>query len=164
MKYLNKIINKLKSRNVELIGCTKEQVKEIEEAAGNKLPKCYLEFLESMGRYMDEDKNKPDYYDYGNFVGTTVFYPSIKWLTESVKEELTDEGSDLELPENAFVFYDSQGILNAFFKLDEGENPPVYGYEEGYEGNSFPKIADSLSSFYERHLEGDKTLFKELRD
>lgn len=163
MKYLNKITNKFKSRKVKLTGCTNEQIKEIEEVAGNKLPKCYLEFLENMGRSMYEDKNKLDYYDYGNFVGTTVFYPSIKWLTGSLQEELIEEESVLRLPEKAFVFYDSQGILSAFFRLDEGDNPPIYGYEEGYEGNSFPKIANSLSSFYERHLEGDKTLFKELR-
>ncbi|WP_452219433.1 SMI1/KNR4 family protein [Lacinutrix salivirga] len=159
MKYLNKIVTQLDKWETIYKGCSQNQIKEIEELAVSKLPECYVEFLEVMGFEMD--RKAPGMRGY--LLGTTVFYPSIKWLNETWAEQLTEDGSSLELPENAFVFYDHQGYLFAFFKLDEGDNPPVYGYEEGYEGDSFPKIADSLSSFYERHLEGDKTLFSELR-
>lgn len=164
MKYLSEIIEKMKNAGVELIGCDEKEIEEVNIIANNKLPNCYIEFLEIMGNETKADETQENWhYNYPGFQGNTVFYPSIKWLNEALEEQLKEDGDILKLPDNAFVFYDSQGILNAFFKLDEGDNPPVYGYEEGFEGKSFPKIADSLSSFYTRYLEGDKTLFKELR-
>lgn len=164
MSYLTNIIEKMKQAGVSLTGCTKYEIEDIEKELGYKLPKSYIEFLENLGKATLADESKEDwYFNYPGFQGTTVFYPSVKYLNENLKEQLIEDNNELELPETAFVFYNHQGYLNAFFKLDEGDNPPVYGYEDGYEGDTFPKIADSLSSFYERHLEGDKTLFSELR-
>lgn len=161
MKYLNKIKQKIDEWQVVYKGCSKEEIDEILQIAGANLPKCYLEFLSEMGKDMDRKEIGMR----GFLVGNAVFYEDLFDNKEGMQELLDEDGrSDLILTDNDFVFYDSQGILQAFFKLDEGDNPPVYAYEEGYSGDKFPKVAGSLSSFYERYLESDKTLFKELRE
>ncbi|WP_452219930.1 SMI1/KNR4 family protein [Lacinutrix salivirga] len=166
MRFLSKIYKNLRDNKTELLGCSSDEIKKIEQEIEFSLPKSYLEFLEIMGKGMLKDIETPNYYDYGTFKGTYIFYDSIlkhkEWLINQLNEYNRQDLAE-KITETEFIFYDHQGYLFAFFKLDEGDNPPVYGYEEGYEGDSFPKIADSLSSFYERHLEGDKTLFSELR-
>ena len=168
MIYLNKVIEKWKSKRVVMEGCIVSEINEIEvNIAKEKLPLCYIEFLENTGKWMTDNPTNPNYYDYGSFVGNAVFYYNDLKLNnneEGLIGLLQEDESPLTLPEKAFVFYGHQGYIYAFFKLNEGDNPPVYGYEEGYEGASFPKIADSLSSFYERYIDGDKTLFAELRE
>ncbi|WP_452219431.1 SMI1/KNR4 family protein [Lacinutrix salivirga] len=160
MKYLNKVKQKLDEWQTIYKGCAKGEIIEIIEIAGGSLPECYLEFLSTMGKDMDRKEIGMR----GFLVGNAVFYEDLFDNKEGMQELLDEDGrTDLILTDNDFVFYDSQGIIQAFFKLDEGDNPPVYGYEEGYKGGDFPKIADSLSSFYERYLESDKTLFSELR-
>lgn len=160
MEYIQKILEKLKSRKVILTGCTDEEIVILEKNSGLSMPKCYKEFLQSFGKSMSEDRDKPDYYDYGSFVGNSVFLEDLPDNKPGLEELLQEDSSSLVIPEEAFVFYGSQGILYAFFKTDEGDDPPVYGYSEGFEGDSFPKIATSLSSFYTRYLEGDQELFK----
>lgn len=162
MKYLDKVVKQLNEWGTIYKGCSEAEIIEIEGLNELKLPDCYKEFLSIMGKNMD--RKAPG--ERGYLVGNAVFYDDLFDNKEGFLELLNDDNrSDLIelITENEFVFYDSQGILNAFFKLTEGENPPVYGYEEGFSGESFPKIAESLSSFYERYLEGDKTLFSELR-
>ncbi len=158
--YLNKIIDKFQQRQVRLMGCKSEEIDSIKQLAKKTLPVCYLEFLRTMGKGMSEDIEKSNYYEYGSFVGTAVFFEDLFDNKEGAIELLNEDGSNLILTEDDFVFYDSQGILFAFFKLSEGDNPPVYFYREGSGQTSFIKTADTLSSFYERYLEGDANLFK----
>jgi hypothetical protein len=107
---------------------------------------------------MDRKKSRMN----GFLVGNTVFYEDLFDNKEGLQELLDEDNAKLKIPTDSFVFYCSQGILYAFFKLNEGDNPPVYGYSEGFEGNDFPKVANTLSEFYERYLEGYNDLFKEL--
>lgn len=161
MKYLNKVKQKLNEWETIYVGCTQQEINQIEEISGGKLPECFLEFLSIMGKAM----NRKEIGMRGFLEGNAVFYEDLFDNKEGMQELLDEDGrSDLVLTTNDFVFYDSQGILQAFFKLNEGDNPPVYAYEEGYSGEIFPKVAESLSSFYERYLESDITLFKELRE
>lgn len=155
MKYLNNIIEKFNSRKVILTGCNDQEIQEVITSAGGFLPACYIEFLETMGKDVEENYNKPDYYEYGNFKGENIFYSTVIILNEDKNALLQEDNrGDLNHSSNDFIFFDSQGYLYAFFKLNEGDNPPVYGYQEGYKGMDFPKIADSLSEFYENYLEG----------
>ena len=158
MKYLNKLNETLQKLEVIVKGCSKEEILKIEKVAGNKLPNCYIEFLEIGGKDMDRKESGMR----GFLVGNAVFYEDLFDNKEGLQELLDEDESSLKIPENSFVFYCSQGILYAFFKLNVGDNPAVYGYSEGFEGNDFPKIADTLSEFYERYLEGYNDLFKEL--
>jgi SMI1 / KNR4 family (SUKH-1) len=164
MKYLNKVISKFISRNAILMPCTDEEVEKVKLLVDGNLPDCYIEFLKTMGKEVIQNENRPDYFDYGSFTGNSVYY--YKGIEQNNGKDglrglLEDDESKLTVPNKAFVFYGSQGILYAFFKIDEGDNPPVYGYAEGFEGEEFPKIADTLSQFYEDYLE-HKNVFSKL--
>ena len=158
MKYLTKLIKKLDELEVIREGCSEEEISAVEKMAGDKLPKCYKEFLAEMGKDMDRKEDGKR----GFLVGNTVFYDDLININgeDGFLGFLKEDESDLEIPNKAFVFYCSQGILYAFFKLDEGDDPPVYAYAKGFKGSEFPKISDSLSGFYEMYLEGYNHLFK----
>jgi SMI1-KNR4 cell-wall len=133
--------------------------------SSSNLPECYIEFLKTMGKDIIQDENRLDYFEYGSFVGESVYY--YKGIQQNHSEDglrglLQDDESNLSMPERAFVFYGHQGYLYCFFKTDEGDNPPVYGYAEGFEGSDFPKISNTLSQFYEDYLDG-KNIFEVLR-
>jgi len=95
MKYLKKIVDKFNSRNVNLFGCSISQIEEIEYMSGGELPVCYKEFLNVMGIRIEEDKSKPDYYDYGSFVGNAVFYEDLFDSKEALQELLDEDESEL---------------------------------------------------------------------
>lgn len=164
MKYINKIESRLKQWEVIYEGCSSNQINLIEKFINKKLPACYIEFLTVMGYDMDrKDDNSR-----GGFVGESIFYNDvfgdyiikdglIEQLEEDGKEDLTSQ-----VNENVFVFASHQGYIFAFFKLDEGDNPPVYGYHEGQERNFFPKLTDSLLEFFEQYLEYGKDPYNAL--
>ena len=159
MKYLNKIVSELNKFEAVYKGCSKEQIKQIEKLAENNLPTCYVEFLEEMGLDMDRKSINMR----GGFVGESMFYEDLFDNKEALEEQLEEDGrTDLELTENDFVFFCSQGYIFAFFKLDEGDNPSVYGYKEGFNGENFPKLTDTLVEFYEKYLDAGQSPFSNL--
>jgi len=153
MNYLKNLKTKLDILDVYYVGCTQTEIETVEQELINpfKFPNCYIAFLLLCGKNMDRKPGNSR----GYLVGNDVFIDDLKLNNneEGLIGLLQEDESLLTLPEKAFVFYGHQGYIYAFFKLNEGDNPPVYGYEEGYEGASFPKIADSLSSFYERYID-----------
>lgn len=154
MKYLKKLKTNIDRLDVYYKGCTLSEIQNVEQNIANgNLPDCYKEFLQYFGKDMDRKEGKSR----GYLVGNAVFYDDLEDNNNDngLKGLLEEDESSLQVPDNAFIFYGSQGILYAFFKLDEGNNPPVYGYAEGFNGNNFPKITDSLSDFYEKYLEGE---------
>ncbi|MXS71223.1 hypothetical protein GSF70_08335 [Flavobacteriaceae bacterium W22] len=165
MKYLNKIEEILKKWGTKYKGCTSNQINSIEQEIGTKLPLCYKEFLENFGYDMD----RKDDYSRGGFVGESIFYDNIYGNhsnKDGLLEQLQEDGKTSlisQVNDNIFVFFSSQGYIFAFFKLDEGENPPVYGYVEGQEKNSFPKLTNSLLEFFELYLEDGKSPFNNLK-
>ncbi len=167
MKYLNDIKRKLLSKNVKLKGCSQNQINEVEKIIGDKLPASYLEFLEIMGINTNADNSPEGEYHYTGFEGESIFYGDVLGdftNKDALIEQLEEDGrSDLQITNNDFVFFCSQGYIFAFFKLNEGDNPPVYGYMEGYKGNSFPKLTDTLVEFYEKYLEFGQSPFTNLR-
>lgn len=173
MEYLEEIKRKLLANNVQLVGCTKEQILKIEKVINHKLPKNYAEFLETMG--IKTDLNYDEYekynYNYVGFAGESIFYEDVYddyTNKDGLIEQLEEDNKHHLLPEvnnnNVFVFFSSQGYIFAFFKLNEGENPPVYGYQEGQERDFFPKLTDSLTDFFERYLEYGNSPFKSLNE
>ncbi len=160
MRYLEKILIKINGFGATYSGCSEQQIKEIEKLAKNIIPESYKEFLELFGLDMD----RKDMTSRGGFVGEDVFYEDLFDNKEALEEQLEEDGrTDLQLTDNDFIFFCSQGYIFAFFKLDEGDNPPVYGYQEGYKGETFPKLTDTLVEFYELYLEFGKSPFGNLR-
>lgn len=169
MKYLNKIIEKLKSNNVILEGCSKTDIENLQSSITNVLPKCYIEFLEILGQRTDAKNVKYGLYDYTGFQGESIFYDNVyggHTNKDGLLEQLQEDDKINLIPQindnNIFVFCSHQGYIYAFFKLNEGDNPPIYGYHEGQKENNFPKLTNSLLEFFEFYLEEGKDPYNAL--
>jgi hypothetical protein len=160
MQYLNKVKTKMDEFGVIYTGCKQSEIDNLIQLTGKPLPLCYKEYLLVMGKDMDRKKTG----DRGFLVGTSAFLEDLESNNgaDGLKGLLEDDNSQLIVHDKAFVFYGHQGYLYCFFKTDEGDNPPVYGYAEGFEGSDFPKISNKLSQFYEDYLDG-KNIFDVLR-
>ncbi len=102
-----------------LIGCSQEEITEIESTVGVQLPPIYKAFLLKMGRST------------GDFLrGEERCYPHLLTLTDGGQELLRESNTDYRLPPTAFVFWMSQGVSFAFFDTAEGDDPPAYFYKE----------------------------------
>jgi hypothetical protein len=156
MKYLNKLLTKIDTKAISFSGLSQLEIDKISALSTMPLPISYLEFLETMGK----DMSRKDQSHHGFLVGIDVFYRYIPQLKEGAFELLQEDNSKLNLKSNDFVFYSAQGCDFAFFKLDEGDNPPIYYYREGSNQNTFKKIAESFSSFLERFYDQDRSLFQ----
>lgn len=124
----------LQSRGEKLHPLSVTQVKSIEAFYGVTLPGVYVQFLLLMGngagKYM---------------LGSTVFYDDIFELGEWSKE-LIEENELSAPPPDVFFFWMHQGYQTAYFKLSDGDDPPVYYFSEGMEKKEFVN-EPSLSSF-----------------
>ena len=114
------------------------------------MPEAYLEFMAVMG-----NGTKGHY-----MAGDSCFMNEICDLKQGAVELLEDNESMNTLTDNDFVFWMSQGCMFCFFKLSEGENPPVYFYNEMGE-DKFIKVADSFVEFLINRLEMNSSLFLE---
>lgn len=102
-----------------LIGCSPEEISEIESKVGVKLPAIYQAYLLKMGRRS------------GVFLrGEEHSYPHLLSLTKDGQDTITESDVDYKLQPTAFVFWMSQGTQFAFFDTAEGDDPPVYHYRE----------------------------------
>jgi len=139
-KVFLKIAETLEKQGKPVEPCSWWEIRKIKKMAGGKLPEVYLLFLETMGKRG------------GDFMkGSDAFYGQLDKLKEDAVEILREQNFT-ELPEKSFVFWMHQGYQFAFFKLDEGDDPPVYFYLEGQKENDFT-TKESLSGFYLKQLE-----------
>lgn len=91
--------------------------------------------------------------------GESRYIDEIEDLKTGAIELLEENESLLTLNENDYVFWMSQGCMFCFFKLNEGDNPPVYYYNEVGE-DKFVKITNTLTEFWIDRLDMKKDLFK----
>lgn len=148
MQYLNRFMLLLVNDKILLNPCTENDIKSLERITKNKtLPEAYLEFMRKMGRG-------------ASFLrGYSCFMNEIFDLRQGSEELLIENNFGGYLTDNDFVFWMAQGYMFCFFKLDEGNDPPVYFYTETSDQDEFYKIADSFSEFLLRFYYKDKTLF-----
>lgn len=117
-----------------IVGCSAQEIDEIEAAVGRRLPLAYREFLAQMGH------GAGDFY-----MGTDIFYPRLHGLGQAARDLVAEEKSNLALPNEAIVFMMHQGYQFLFVRNDEGDDPPVYYYME-FSGQ-FVKKSDHLTDF-----------------
>ena len=73
----------------------------------------------------------------GSFLkGSMCFYDDLILINEEARL-LLKEHSFREMPQKAFVFWMHQGYQFAFFINGEGDDPPVYYYNETIKENDF---------------------------
>jgi hypothetical protein len=144
--YLDSI--KLRCRELDILGasevipCTEEEVCTLEKQLGLSLPGAYREFLLWMG------------HDSNTFlVGSTWAYNRLWDLQKTAQELLEENGFPQSLPRQAFVFFMHQGYTFNFYCLDEGDDPPIYRYNEAHEQAAFPMIFSRFSDFLASEIE-----------
>lgn len=116
--------------------CSEHDIIALEKSMEIRLPATYKKFLLSMG------------YKAGYFwVGSEGFYDFLFHARAST-EELIEENNLSPLPEDAFPFWMHQGYMAAYFRLSEGDDPPVYFYSEGQEMNDFVLYHNTLTDFF----------------
>lgn len=119
-------------------------------ANGKKLPQAYLEFMCLMGNGTNNKFMK----------GDSCFMDEIEDLKQCAFELLEENGSKNTLTDQDFVFWMSQGCMFCFFKFNEGDNPPIYFYNEDGE-DCFIKISNTFTEFLINRLELKKNTFKQ---
>lgn len=151
MVYINELLEKLKEKKICMNKSKEEQMKALHSIAmGENLPKAYIEFMTVMGNGTE-----------GKYMaGDSCFMNEIYDLKQGAIELLEENESKNVLTDDDFVFWMSQGCMFCFFKLSEGDNPPIYFYNESGE-DKFIKVADSLVEFLINRLEMNENLFKE---
>jgi len=150
MKFINEFIRKLERRNITMKKCTKEEIDKVCSLAnGKKLPEAYIEFMTVIGNGTDGDY----------LIGDSCFMDEIEDLNEGAAEILEEDESKHTLTEEDFVFWMCQGCQICFFKLNEGDNPPVYFYNEDGK-DEIVKIADTLTEFLINMIEIEEDTFE----
>lgn len=100
--------------------CSEADVVLLEQQFSARLPLAYREFLTWMGRG-----------------GEDIFWTGFTWTFGSLRDinvwahELVQiSDTKLRLPKDAFVFFWDGGAIFYFFKLKDGDDPPVYFFME----------------------------------
>lgn len=170
LKYLKQIIAEfdklLQEFGGEVTGCTQEEVDEIELMLSfpYHLPGAYKEFLLYGGKKMA-----------GMFKGGFSFsYNQAKFLIKNRDEEilylLQCEDSEAKLPPDIYVLVEHLGAYFEYFRLIEGDDPPVYSWNEEDRGGLevSKKVYDSFSNYlkdqiqrYKDYLVEQKRIFEE---
>lgn len=122
--YLEKVqaqIEELQSRHLigQLVPCSEEDIHTLENQLGQTLPDAYREFLLLMGRRTG-----------GLLGGTNWLYEDLEIMQEDAVELMRHDKFPVILPPDAFVFLMHQRYQFGFFRLTEGDDPPVYYYLE----------------------------------
>ncbi|MBW3542608.1 MAG: SMI1/KNR4 family protein [Planctomycetes bacterium] len=126
---------------VVIEGATEAQIGALEVEIGRPLPETYRQFLRSMGHSAGPLFRGSDY---------SLAQPHCLRLRPLAQRVIDRSASQYRLPENAFVFLVHHGYQFLFFKLGEGEDPPVYRFSDAEPSEM--RIADSFSSFLQSRV------------
>lgn len=121
--------------------CTEGEVTEIEKTLGVTFPRSYREVYLILGkqrgfRFIDDN---------------SYTFPQYDEMRKGAEEIISQCEIDFVLGENMFITgcFMENGIFY-FFKLDEGDDPPVYRYEEG--DKDYKLAAESCSLFVQQRI------------
>lgn len=115
---------------------TKDEFSKLIELSPKPLPKAYLDFMRYAGN------------GYRLWKGSVYTINKIPELREAAEYLLYIENQvPYKLSEDSFVFWMHQGYMFYFFNLNEGDDPPVYYYNECKHQDDFIKCYDSFTDF-----------------
>ncbi len=141
----SKIINQGIAETEDVVGCTRQEIENIEETCGVTLPSSYRSFLRHLGRSS------------GSFLqGHTCHYPRLRKLQDRAKRAFQREGVESEFENSYFAFLGSQSVVFYYFDTEGGRSdPPVYVLAEGRESPEryFDSYSEWLHSQIEEHAE-----------
>lgn len=123
------------------IGCSFEEISDIEQKINYTFPDSYREFLLWMGN----DKN-------GVLRGSDWFLDDVIDNTDCLEELIEDNGLSLINPDNLICFFMHQGyMVGWFYKAPVADDPDCYFFSEGAEPNTIQKIG-KFSEFLLKEL------------
>ena len=126
----------------ELLGCTEEEITQIEKMAGVRLPAAYRYFLAELGGSA------------GRFLEGSDFTCSVLSGLRSDAERLLEEcGAERRMSPTEFVFAAHQGYQFLFFDCHKGNDPPVCLFVEGEE--EAREVSRSFSGWLEGCVEDE---------
>jgi len=133
------------------IGCTEEEVINIESRFAIRLPQCYRDFLAAMGR------------DAGKFlVGTDYSYPKMLEFRKEAEGLVRACQSSFSLPTTSYVFMFHQGYTFLFFDCQGSVDPSVFMFTEAEREPR--KTSESFSEWLLAAAEDDIAAYRELED
>ncbi|MDJ0574109.1 MAG: SMI1/KNR4 family protein [Xenococcaceae cyanobacterium MO_234.B1] len=152
-EYIEQEVNTLdefiENTNLQVIPCSQLEIDELESLLPYKykLPKAYKEFLLYGGKKIEN-----------LFRGVDFSYAMAKTLIENgyrdIYKMLKPWDPNVELPKDLFVINEHLGSNLTYFRLTEGDNPPVYFWEEGEGGLKVAeKETDTFSGFLKKRIE-----------
>lgn len=131
--------------------CAPDQVQALEKQLGISFPAPYREFLLWMGQSRA-----------GMLLGSDWLPDDLPLLKDKAKNLLASNNFPQPLPDDAFVFWMSQGYVFAFLRLSQGDNSPVYRYHGTLDTAAFTAInqsfAEWLQTQIQEHVERMKSL------
>ena len=133
----------------ELLACTKQEIITLEQKLDASLPTAYKEFLLWGGHEAG-----------GLLSGSNYSYKNLIELQVDAVEILYENCFPQQLPKDAFIFYMHQGYEFCFFRISEGENLPVYLFNENNDKSSFWRNYLSFSDFLETWLKHQLNVLK----
>lgn len=144
--YFERIIDDYRKQGRKFYPAPQESIDKLLKIWG-RLPTAYLEFLRVMGGGGDGvvDKNSPPERE-PFMVGEDFYTDKLFELKDRSAKLLEENNAPFALKDDDFVFWMSQGVMFAYFNINEGYDPPVYFYSEG-DNASARKVADSFSEF-----------------
>ena len=135
-----------------VIPCSQQEVRDWEEEIGQSLPMAYREFLLWMGN------------DSGRFLrGSYCLYRHRERLRLGTPGLMERYDFKRSLPSDAFVFWAHQGYQFLFFRLSDGQDPPINWFngpetKSDFAWNTYP----SFSKFLGREIIGHAQLMEQI--
>jgi hypothetical protein len=135
-KDLNSFISFLEKNEIQMKASSSEEIEQLKQLVPNKyIPNNYLKFMEKCGN------------GFRVFKGSSYTMSEILDLKKWAVELLEEDNSSEVLSDYDFVFFMHQGYQFYFFRLDEGNDPRIYFYEEGEHSQKFVEKYDSFLDF-----------------
>jgi hypothetical protein len=134
------------------VGCSMDEITELESALGSSLPQVYKDYLLLMGKDYD-----------GVMVGTGCFLSDVESNNEYLPKLLEENNlREFVLPEKYVAFFCHQGYMMAWFSIPSSESDPLCTYF--FEGTTAkPEVYGTFSEFMEKDLMGNAQLRVENR-
>nr|BBH93157.1 hypothetical protein KTA_13560 [Thermogemmatispora argillosa] len=123
-------------------GCSEQEIAELERILRRRLPAAYRELLLWLGHHHS-----------GLLGELAISTDTLLPLQKQARAWLQADRVPIRLPDDAFVFYQRYESAFGFFRLSEGEDPPVYGHLDDPRQPRFDWWHRHLSDFVMAQLE-----------
>ena len=148
MQYFKEFCDFVEKHHLEKpIGCSEDDISELEGSLGCELPDSYKEYLRLMGR------------DYsGVMVGTNCFVSDVLQNNECLPELLNENQLSGYIPQKKYVaFFCHQGYMMSWFTIPCEESDPQCTYY--FEGTTeIPEVYGTFSEFMKKDVLGNAKL------